>query len=354
MTLSEYVAARPRPAGAPASDVLIFDQFEEILTLDPTDLEAKRAFFAQVGQLLRNEERWALFSLREDHIAALDPFLPAIPTRLATPFRLDLLGPDAARLAMQQPALNAGASFADDAAQRLVDDLRRVRLQQPDGSTQERLGPHIEPVQLQVVCQRLWDHLDESSGRIDVPLVDNVFVVDLARARLPARLVAYDDNDRVIDVSRPVHDFDRGGAAPARGRAELLLKVTGPDGAHAELFVGPATQGGECMYVKQYVDQQHAGRTDHCRVSEWTGPPVQVTSSFDRFVVGRVRDDVATVRVRFADGSATDLEPTRGYVLYALPAERLGDGQRPVAVEGLDRAGKKVGEMSLLPPSRRR
>ena len=178
MTLSDYVAARSRPAGAAPSDVLIFDQFEEILTLDPTDLEAKRAFFAEVGQLLRNEERWAIFSLREDHIAALDPFLPAIPTRLATPFRLDLLGPEAARLAMQQPALNAGSSFSDDAAQRLVDDLRRVRLHQPDGMTQDRLGPYIEPVQLQVVCQRLWEHLGESNGHIDAQLVDTYGNVD--------------------------------------------------------------------------------------------------------------------------------------------------------------------------------
>ena len=123
MTLSDYVLARRRPVDWASSDVFIFDQFEEILTLDPTDLEAKRAFFADVGQLLRNEERWAIFSLREDHLAALDPFLPAIPTRLATPFRLDLLGPEAARLAMQQPALSAGASFTDEAAQHLVDDL---------------------------------------------------------------------------------------------------------------------------------------------------------------------------------------------------------------------------------------
>ena len=174
MTLSDYVLARRRPVDSASSDVFIFDQFEEILTLDPTDLEAKRAFFADVGQLLRNEERWAIFSLREDHLAALDPFLPAIPTRLATPFRLDLLGPEAARLAMQQPALSAGASFTDEAAQHLVDDLRRVRLQQPDSSTQERLGPYIEPVQLQVVCQRLWQHLGESNGRDRLPACRDV------------------------------------------------------------------------------------------------------------------------------------------------------------------------------------
>src|ERR1700679_1635012 len=40
MTLSEYVAGRPRRRSAPLNRVLIFDQFEEILTVDPLALEA--------------------------------------------------------------------------------------------------------------------------------------------------------------------------------------------------------------------------------------------------------------------------------------------------------------------------
>ena len=38
-----------------------------------------------------------------------------------------------------------------------MDDLRRVRVQQPDGTLEPQLGPHVEPVQLQVVCHRLWE-----------------------------------------------------------------------------------------------------------------------------------------------------------------------------------------------------
>ena len=84
----------------------IFDQFEEILTVDPTDREAKRAFFEQVGQALRDRDRWALFSMREEYVAALDPYLPPIPARFdrGRRYHLDLLGPDAARDAMQGPA----------------------------------------------------------------------------------------------------------------------------------------------------------------------------------------------------------------------------------------------------------
>jgi hypothetical protein len=54
--------------------------------------------------------------MREDHIAALDPYLRPIPTRLKSTFRLDLLNADNARLAVQQPAHEQGVDFTEDAA----------------------------------------------------------------------------------------------------------------------------------------------------------------------------------------------------------------------------------------------
>ena len=55
MRLADYLDQRlGSSAGKPDSIVLIFDQFEEIVNLDPTDQIAKTAFFAQVGQALRN------------------------------------------------------------------------------------------------------------------------------------------------------------------------------------------------------------------------------------------------------------------------------------------------------------
>jgi len=50
--------------------VLIFDQFEEILTVNPNDRNGKRAFFEHIGELLREPDDgqpiWSLFSMRED------------------------------------------------------------------------------------------------------------------------------------------------------------------------------------------------------------------------------------------------------------------------------------------------
>lgn len=137
-------------------EVLIFDQFEEILTLDPTDIAAKRDFFREIGRLLLDRSRWALFSMREDYVGALEPYLRFLPTRLSCSFRLDLLGEQAAAQAISKPAAARGVTIEPAAVQRLVDDLRRIQVQGPDGQVIEQPGPNVEPVQLQVVCLRLW------------------------------------------------------------------------------------------------------------------------------------------------------------------------------------------------------
>lgn len=180
MTLGEYLAQRPSEKdttdqeGGPQSQVLVFDQFEEILTIDPTDHECKVDFFEQVGSALRDRHRWALFSIREDFVAALDPYLKPIPTRLSNRFRLDLLGVEAARQAIQSPAQLGGVDFTNQAARKLTEDLRRIQVQQADGSMQEVPGLYVEPVQLQVVCYRLWQNLSPTAKQITESDVEKV------------------------------------------------------------------------------------------------------------------------------------------------------------------------------------
>jgi WD40 repeat protein len=191
LTLADYLDRRFKAGdGEPEGLVLIFDQFEEVLTVDPTGRAAKAEFFEQVGQALRDRRRWALFAMREEFVAGLDPFLRALPTRLATTYRLELLDPGAAREAIQQPPREGGVEFTDDAALALVDDLRQVRVQQADGSTEAQLGLHVEPVQLQVVCRRLWDRLPPGATQIVARDLEAVGDVDSALADYYAERVA--------------------------------------------------------------------------------------------------------------------------------------------------------------------
>lgn len=141
MNLPDYLEKRPKPtsessgsASEPLSEALIFDQFEEVLTIEPNDPRGKAAFFVQIGAALRQRNRWALFSIREDYVGALDPYLRPIPTRLSNRFRLGLLEEEAARQAIQLPAKAAQVNFTDEAAHKLVDDLRKVQVQRADAT----------------------------------------------------------------------------------------------------------------------------------------------------------------------------------------------------------------------------
>lgn len=177
LSFETYLAGRPRPEGASTSDVIVFDQFEEILTVQPADREAKMAFFTQIGTALRDRKRWALFAMREDYLAPLDPYLRPMPTRLSNRYRLDFLGPQAAMEAVQNPARSVGVDFTDNAALKLVDDLRCIQVQQADGTVEKQLGLYVEPVQLQVACYRLWENLSADDPEItpeDIASIGNV------------------------------------------------------------------------------------------------------------------------------------------------------------------------------------
>ncbi len=188
LTLAEYAAGRPKRPGAPPSVVVIFDQFEEVLTVDPLAVEAKRELFDQLGALLHDPTIWALFLLREDYLAPLDPYANRVPTHLKNRFRIDLLGLAAAREAIVNPAREKGREFP--AAGKLVHDLATTKVQQPDGSFVEQTGNHVEPVQLQVVCHRLWDAMPEDDFSIEDEDLERYGNVNRALADYYANAVA--------------------------------------------------------------------------------------------------------------------------------------------------------------------
>jgi hypothetical protein len=195
------------------------------------------------------------------------------------------------------------------------------------------------------------DALLAHEQRVDVPLKDNAFVVDLPRAKLPARLVARDANDDVIAVSPPIGEAP-GGPSQALGRPTSRRRVVGPDGSWAELLVGPSTAGGECMFIRHFIDRRHGGVSLSCTGRVWTGQPLQLNSVMQplRFIGGRVRSDIKTVRIRFADRTSSTLTPTRGYVLWAASQRQLAPKRAAVAAEALNASGHVIGRNSFIRP----
>ncbi len=180
-----------RPDNDSEGDVpflLIVDQFEELFTTHRDRWQDAEGFFVQVREALEAlPGMGVLFAMREDYLAELDPYAALLPKRLRARFRMELLGPEGALEAIARPALDQDIRFDEGVAERMVDDLRRIRVQQrAPGSAEEAttIGPFVEPVQLQVVCSRLWENLPEQEdhsiqwaeveehGRIDQALID--------------------------------------------------------------------------------------------------------------------------------------------------------------------------------------
>ncbi len=178
MTLADYLAEVAATVPGEGSCCLVFDQFEELITLDPTDAEAKAEFMVDLGDALRRNRRlWAIFAMREDYLAPFDDYHRSIPTHLRSRFRLDLLTAEQAKTVVRDAARSVNVEFDSEAAQSLVDNLRRVQI--PGAGTCERVtGPHVEPVQLQVVCSRLWSQLGDGVDAITKSEVDQLGNVD--------------------------------------------------------------------------------------------------------------------------------------------------------------------------------
>lgn len=143
--------------------VLIFDQFEEILLLDPADRRAQEEFFQELGSVLAADAIWALFSMREDYVGGLYPFRQYLPYCLQTDYRLDFLTTEQAKDAIKQPAAEQNVRFDDEATVRLLDKLRTVRVQRPGSGVVTTLAPYVLPFQLQVVCLRIWKSLESTA-----------------------------------------------------------------------------------------------------------------------------------------------------------------------------------------------
>jgi WD40 repeat protein len=254
MTVTEYLANWPDLDNKPGNEVLLFDQFEEVLTADPNDHAAKEQFFGDIGVALRDRNLWALFAIREDFLAELDPYTRFMPTRFANRYRLDLLGVDQALDAMILPAADRGADFKRPAAEKLVDDLRRIRVQRADGLSEE-LGPTVEPVQLQVACRQIWNRLAPDAKSIDVDDVEALGSVDQALASYYADCVA--------------------AAAAETGVSERALRdwfeneLVTPQGIRGQVLYGPRQNGAFSDSAVRMLTTAHLVRAESRRGATW-------------------------------------------------------------------------------------
>jgi WD40 repeat protein len=179
-SLSECLGPLTDPTEKSALRVIMFDQFEELFTSYPERWTDRAGFFDDLAVALEQDNRLrVVFALREEYVARLDPYAYALPERLRTRFYLQRLGRAAAREAITGPLALTGRRFDDKAATLLVDNLLRVPVRTSDGVT-EIQGEFVEPVQLQLVCNKLWKSLPADVEVIDEQWINRGGSVDEA------------------------------------------------------------------------------------------------------------------------------------------------------------------------------
>jgi hypothetical protein len=258
MALDEVIA-EAMPWRADHTPVLILDQFEEVLVLDPTDWRNQDVFFAELGRVLRTNDIWLLVAMREDYMGGLDRYLHHIPGYLQTTFRLDFLDTEAAKVAIRQPAAKRGVEFTDDAAGELVKQLCTIRVQSPGDGVGMVEGPYVQPFQLQVVCRSLWRSLQREKHA-------QLRTIDLTRVR------------RHADVAESLRRYYRDtltDVASDTGMDELALRdwiencLVTAQGFRSQTMVRPASDTADTKAVVGALQNAYLLRSDTRSGSIW-------------------------------------------------------------------------------------
>src|SRR4051794_22767993 len=162
-TVSEFL--KPLVAAPAAGEdsspplIVILDQFEEFFTTNQHRWQERRPFFEQLAEALRELPTMkVVFVMREEYIAQLEPFADLLPEKLRPRMHLERLRGNAARSAVVKPFQNWSLSFDPNAVDELMAELSEIRVAEGD-KFRETCGEFVEPVQLQVVCQSLWENL---------------------------------------------------------------------------------------------------------------------------------------------------------------------------------------------------
>jgi hypothetical protein len=258
LTLSDVVAMA-LPSFEDRIPVLMFDQFEEIVTLDPTDWINQTVFFRDLGTVLANTRTWALLSMREDFMGGVDRFVRYVPSHLATTFRLDFLDLDGAKQAVQDLTRSQGVTFADDAVDALLRELRTVRIQRPARGAEETEAPYVEPFQLQITCRKLWRAVRKHKGDdfTEIDRQDVLRLVDVGKA-----LRAY-YSDTVAEIARAL-DVEEAAIRDWFGK-QLITEQH----FRSQTLTGPATGDESSTKVLQALQDAYLVRGDLRAQSAW-------------------------------------------------------------------------------------
>lgn len=173
LTLVDYFNQTPCLNGNKKPKLLIFDQFEELLTKQWRDVYSKEVFFKQLGMLLRHTSCRVLFVIREDYVAQLQRYYRYLPTSEPVEYRMELFDKESIKIAIAGPAESCNVVYSNDALNELTDKLRiysrydLVSDGENEVQTHKRhFGRWVNPLLMQIVCRDLWEEKRSSFEEI--------------------------------------------------------------------------------------------------------------------------------------------------------------------------------------------
>lgn len=258
-SLDEYLKGRAHlidEQGFKKARVIFFDQFEELFTFYPERWPERREFINCIRKALIDDPLLrVVFSMREDYVAELDPFVHTMPEKIRTRFRLERLREKAALEAVTKPVQHTERSFATGAAEELVNDLLEIRTESGNGKITWK-DEFVEPVQLQVVCQNLWQGLPTDVKEITHEHLEESANVDNALSTFYEK-----------SIKRAVEETGRVKEAALRRWFEEVLMT--PAGTRGTVFRGQDQAGGMPIEVVKLLENEHLIRTEMRGRASW-------------------------------------------------------------------------------------
>ena len=208
--------------------VLVFDQFEELVTLfDETSASprAQARVVDAIVRLLRDRETRVkmVFVFREDYLASLEPLLAEQPELADQSLRLVLPPDDSAQQIIRTPFERFADAFPRELTSELADSIAASLAHRSRGT-----GLNLS--ELQVVCRRLWE-ADDPAGLLAERQVEGL-LEDFLNERLHAFGAAGSD----LAVALLTRLVTTSGTRNVVSREDLVAGVCDETGREAELI----------------------------------------------------------------------------------------------------------------------
>jgi tetratricopeptide (TPR) repeat protein len=256
ISINEFLKNRKELNENDAPQLIIFDQFEELITHYLERWTERKNFFEQVVDALEDNPRLRVaFVMREDYIAYLDPYIILFPNKLNIRFRLERMKRDASISAIVGPINKTKINYSVGVPEYLVDELLKVRVNTATGETIIIPGEYIEPVQLQVVCQNLWSNLPDDVNTITKEYVETFGSVNDALREFYDQAISSVVSTKKINENNIREWFEK-----------QLITMTGTRGT---VYRGPVDTGGISNEVIDELQSKHIIRAEWRAGGRW-------------------------------------------------------------------------------------